>query len=219
MICGLCTIALSAELDPVNKFWSFTLNAGGASVFGTSVAILATSFSETGLGSLIAKNLQSRLTSAEEEVDKYRHKWHHYYLTRRDGNAVWNYLIYDFTQSRAPGVLKAVVTTKGSQGQSHTYAVQGFARKERTIFLEEGENSDEPPVVHVVPFMGVRAFEPHCGISFLSTWDGGNIVGPCIFSSSPLVPQKEGGLSPENAAYLTTLWKKNFGRLSQVELF
>ena len=211
-------IALSAELDPLNKFWSLTLNAGGASIFGTSVAILAAAFSDTSLGSLIAKNLQSRLTSAEEEIESHKHKWHHYYLTKRDGVSVWHYLIYDFSPSIAPGVLHAAITTKAKQGQAHRYLVQGFARKERGIFIEEGVNSGEPPVVHVVPFFGVRAFEPHCGVSFLTTWDGSSIVGPCIFSTTSLVNQNEGDLSNENAARLAEMWKKNFHRLSQVEL-
>ncbi|WOB42427.1 hypothetical protein HNI00_04100 [Thermoleptolyngbya oregonensis NK1-22] len=223
---GLALVGWGATIPSAS--YSLILSSVGGAIFGAGISLF--------LGDLIAKNAldevrnvlstslddgfcprESALCSKENEIISYRAKWHHYHVTRMHDKYVWRYRIYDFSNSCSPGKLAAEIFAKDKQGREHKYIVKAGIRDGRFMIFEKAALGNEPVIIEIYPFMGLELQGIHSGIGTMRTWDGNNVLFPCIMSREPIINwKKEGDISEKLFADLDRIWKKDFTNLNAI---
>jgi hypothetical protein len=97
------------------------------------------------------------------------------------------------------------------EGKNHKYNIVGGIRDDRFIMFEKASVGNEPCVVELFPFMGKAFYSHHCGILIVESWDGTNLISPCIMSRTPVQDWvKEGMVDDEVSKKLDDIWSKSF---------
>jgi hypothetical protein len=171
--------------EPLRTFFTSL----GSAVLGTVIAAYFASVTQTDVVSSIFEKLSDRqgIQSNESDIAWYRQVFHHYHMTQSGGEKVWHYRKLDFTHEISSGHLTASVKAADARGSFHTYKMAAGLRDERFIIIGKHNGSREPTVVEVYPHIGTATYGVYAGLGFIQSWDGSNLITPCLLSLTSLI--------------------------------
>jgi len=133
----------------------FMLSIGGA-LMGIGITGGITSFEALNhwlhLRSILTRLIGSKLLSEESQIEKLRRRYHHYYVTSRRGDLVWNHDIIDFGQPNPPGILSASSAYEGRDNNIIPSRADAFVVDGRFVMRIKDMQHDEPSDICVFPF-------------------------------------------------------------------
>lgn len=155
-----------------------------------------------------------KFTSEENEIARFRKKYHFYWITQENGGKLsWRYTYYDFRKFRLPGRLLAISNEKAPFGKKIEYRMEGIVRGRRLVIVKYNLGGDEVPTIGV--FHSFSGFSPpyYFGTYAEEPYDvrQPDIIAPVIMSEELIKSWKTVGKvdKPEVCAKLSTLWNEN----------
>ena len=218
-IAGISLIGWGTAAD--ETFWKQFFTAIGAAILGASLGLLASDiFADSVIDkirTLIEQRINSAFVSAETDASTYRRRWHHYHVTKMKNKYVWRYRIYDFQRFDVPGLLTAHITAIDNQGSMHKYIATAWTKDSRFCIVEKAEVGQEPVIVEIYPYMGMQLHGVHTGVGVMQSWDGEDLLFPCILAQEPVVQAQQEGTLPETVfETLDATWKASFTKKNQI---
>ncbi len=212
MLSGIALIGLGMKIE------QGIISAIGGAIFGTSFGhIISNLRGQDFLNEvkhILQYSLDANFTSDESKLESYRKMFYHYHITEIDGKYVWRFAIIDFTSFAGIGRLGTVIDVKDMAGKNHKYKITGGVRDNRFIMFEKASVGNEPCLVELFPFMGKAYHRHHCGILILESWDGTNLISPCIMSNTPIENWDiEGNVDDEVGKKLDNIWSHCFSQI------
>ncbi len=188
----------------------------GAAVLGTSVSLLMARYFEPSqinqLLQTIAESQEGSLTRDDRQIQPFRIKYHGYLKSHGiNGEAVWRYRVFDFTQAHTPGHLHAVVPVPQLGGTIKLFVYDGFVCGQHLILVGRATVGAEPFVIHVFPNGCTLEGSLITGLSFVRSFDSAQLVTSTMLSNIPLTGQNSPGeVEEDDARRLDELWKLQF---------
>ncbi len=214
---GVLLIVIGTLFGPTGKQFLVTLFVTlGASVMGASVSLLmARYFEPSQLNQLlqtITESHDNSLTRDDRQVQPFRLKYHGYLRSHGiNGEPVWRYRIFDFTQALTPGHLHAIVSVPQAAHTAKLFAYDGFVCGQHLVLVGRGVVGAEPFVVHVFPNGCTMEGTLITGLAFVRSFDSSQLVAPTMLSTVALTGQTSPGeVDVDGARHLTALWKGQF---------
>lgn len=187
----------------------------GGALLGTSISEFVTMGNRKSITKILEESLKSTFTSDESQIKTLRKKWHNYQGSELDGKFVWAYVPIDLGRTISPGVLIAELTNKAIG--SNIYKAVAGVRDNRLLLFSKAENSTEPTVVEIFPYMLEKYHKLYCGLCMTRTWDGNDAIAPTILSETLIRKWNKPGIitDKEVSDYLSQLWKKEFWNMNR----
>jgi hypothetical protein len=200
----------------------FLLSIGGAFI-GVGLSGCATSFEVLNhwnhLHDILQKLVKSRLLSEEEQIERLRKQFHHYYVTNKCGSLVWNYDMIDFSGPSSPGVLSAQSYYKGREDNVIPSRIDAFVVDGRLIMLIKDMVHDEQADICVYPFFLKPGEYSKCGYELRETLDQNHMTCPAILSSSPINNWVTVGTVDEDTSkILNTKWRESILEMNNFKI-
>lgn len=195
-------------------FLDEVLIAIGGGALGSCIGIVMSTVLDAGgmthIKELVANTLQSDIYSDPEDLAHFRKVWHHYILTRSEGQEIWRYRKVDFSFVDVPGKVLASISVPRPSGGYSQYRIEGFLVGLRLVLIQRPEGGAEPHIVQLFPQAGEHFRDTHAGVATLKTWDGQGLLCPVLMSLEPIWLGSEGTVPDSEYHKLNSLWRKSF---------
>jgi hypothetical protein len=151
----------------------------------------------------------------DKELIKYRQRFYGYLYTKRDGEWVWLYRVFDFGGSNTPGMLYAMIQYQDDPKRDvRKYEYFGFTTKNRLVLIGHSfDNTNEPAVIHVFPDYAQDGL--HAGLAFVQAEGKEDIITPSLMSNRPLIENLkwQGRVGGDHSAELLGKWEGAFSKM------
>ena len=216
-LCGLGVFIQFTSDMPGYKAVAAVLAAVGAGTLGAGIGATVASADGHDTLSHIRKLLEGALGagmhSDEEDLAVVKHRWHFYFLAKRENGYVWRYTDYRLDNSGTPNT--AVTLIKDHVfGQDRVFRTEVAIRGDRLLLVEEDVRDRIPGLIAIShdftrPDRAVRA-----GIALMNCWDGTRILTKCMWSVEPLTAYEltDGTACAEDGVALDRVWNDIFRR-------
>lgn len=208
LILGIVLIAYGSP-----KSQHIVTGIGGA-LFGAALSGLIGSVTNHSHIKQILELLQSTLNpplmSNSVKLSKFRRTMFFYHQSDKDGEIVWRYETLEFDKHPTVGFLYEETSVPvPATDFTLRHKVYAYVYGKRFVLFKEALESDEAVTCAVFPDAGEMFRGVNVGLIFKQTWDGTDVIRPCLLSISNLGEGKDGFADDASSEKLTALWKKH----------
>ena len=74
----------------------------------------------------------------------------------------------------------------------------------------------EPAITEIYPLMGKEYIKQHCGLTFVESYAGRQLLSPCIITEKPIKEIEEIGtvVDKDVSEELSRIWRRSFSELN-----
>jgi hypothetical protein len=170
--------------------WESNILVGiGGALVGAGIAGLTTTLKTLDAWALLYDELciskEHGFMSAEKDIVGLRKLFHHYHVTRCDGQWVWRYERVDCGSVRAPGALVANIDYSGKAGELRKSVFRAGVVDNRLLASNKEMHVREDADVYMYPWM-MEAGTINVGFEVRVTLDRSSALMPGILSEEPI---------------------------------
>lgn len=156
----------------------------GGTFFGASLGSLFGRIANKDILENFALFSQPRMTSEEKDIQRFRQKWHLYYVNRYKDKYFWRHSDCDLSKVSIPGYLNTNEKNKMLDGSEYTFNVEAGVRGNKLIMIHSIEGKEK--TIRIFPTTFNESIDAsYCGFVCVTTWDNTRLIGPTILVKDP----------------------------------
>ncbi len=193
----------------------------GAATLGASISGLIAALNSRKLYKMATKEAVAQFHSDPERVKNMRGKFHLYSITEVQNQGLcWQHNLCDFSQFIHSSNLMGEVIRHSEDGERAVrYTASAGLRDKRLILLSKMNEGTEPTAVEIFPSFGDRFSSLHCGLRFIRTWSGRDLISPVLICEKHIAgAEREGILPPEVGTIVENQWSKEKKKIGSIAL-
>lgn len=206
LLLGGLSIYIGYVQQDQGPFYELVFSAGGAALFGASLAMIIELIMGTEIGDIRDYLMRvQKFESAPDYLDAVIGKWYGYYLTKENGTVIWKAAHYSIEKDAHGNGLHGHYEVKNDKGVKRVYQIEAGIRGGALVIFSAAEKSTEFEPIDIIPTALQTFMNVHIGVAILETWDGELALSRSMYARSPLYEGAED--TPEGQAALDKIYR------------